>query len=1045
MKKIFTFLVAFLATLSGEVWGQSLTFSPEDAATYNKGVYTVTKSATITANEATSDIIEIERGVGTKESPIKLTLNGVSFTNEDDPAISTDRNFVEITLEGTNSMKSQIEMDYSASLSINGSGSLSIETSDYGYAIGATSGNDINISDVSISIKGQYGIGGTNIGSVSIKNAEIDIALSKSGSTGIEGDNVTIDGSQIEIYPDKTQKNAKGYGIRAESLSIINNSFVSAITKQGSNDDFDRTNWSGIVFESIGYDGSSLGAVYGNATLKKSIKFSDIAGDYNATNDMIFVIPEGSNLNLEKGATISSNGAKVCIGKGNENLKNKITGSFKLYQIDFEKPVNWPSDWNEPIDEIELFDQIDKMMQSNPGAYFLNVEVGDKEYAFGRSGTSTSFVPLYISDGDYEMRSYTVAYEGTETKSYYPERYTEEGVNIPSFIMPEQAVTIKDIEIVEKKYDLNLDYYKWMKVTFYDENGNKITEARKNAVVYAVIEIADEIQGVVAMKPMAGNHKEDKDGKWLPTVYLETLKSHDEFLDADDELSEYRVYHDEDAYPNVATRYVYKFTVPDYLSYGIQELPLHVIVDRYDIKFFDVTVDPNITHGTVLVKEEKDPDATEEPTFLNKLEDVGYSETITVQVTPETDYNCTALYYTYTDKDGKVISTEITKNNMKEYSFDMPPADVTVYAEFKKPYIITIDPDMENGTLLLLDKDVFEVDGQDAAYAGSEIDVVSKSNEGYKIQEGSLKYFYTDNGEVVVEDILNNTFEMPARNITLTAKFIPVDEYIVTVSDNIENGKVTIEPDGVKTKVVKAGEKVELAIAPETDYEASSVTYTGEDGVPHIIESTSFIMPASNVTINATFVLKPTTGDDDDDEESSGIAQKRYRLYLADQDFYLNDEYDEAGLVLYSRHDKKYTDVGGSFTIWFEKHGEVNEGARVFISNRANGEYKEVKLDEVSGYYQIRNVQSNIYVKLYTEEGFPVANESIEATDARAYAQANKIVVITPEPTDVQIISMAGAVVASAQVAGQQEFANLAEGVYIVRMGNEIVKLQVRN
>ena len=537
MKKIFTFLVAFLATLSGEVWGQSLTFSPEDAATYNesKGVYTVTKSATVTATEATSDVIEFERGVGTKESPIKLTLNEVSFTNEDDPAISTNGNFVEITLKGKNSMKSQIEMDYSASLSINGSGSLTIETSGHDYAIGATSGNDINISDVSISIKGQYGIGGTNIESVSIKNAKIDIALSKSGSTGIEGDNVAIDGSQIEIYPNKTQKNAKGYGIKAESLSIINNSFVSAITKQSSNNDFDRTNWSGIVFESIGYDGNSLGAVYGNATLKKSIKFSDIAGDYNATNDMVFVIPEGSNLTLENGATISSNGAKVCIGKGNEDLKNKITGTFKLYQIDFEKPANWPSDWNEPIDEIELFDQIDKMMQSNPGAYFLNIEVGDKKYAFGRSGTSTSFVPLYISDGDYEMRSYTVAYEGTMTKSYYPERYTDEGVNIPSFIMPEQAVTIKDIEIVEKKYDLNLDYYKWMKVTFYDEDGNKITEAKKDAVVYAVIEIADEIQGVVAMRPMAGNHEEDKDGKWLPTVYLETLKSHDEFLDADDE------------------------------------------------------------------------------------------------------------------------------------------------------------------------------------------------------------------------------------------------------------------------------------------------------------------------------------------------------------------------------------------------------------------------------------------------------------------------------------------------------------------------------
>ena len=117
----------------------------------------------------------------------------------------------------------------------------------------------------------------------------------------------------------------------------------------------------------------------------------------------------------------------------------------------------------------------------------------------------------------------------------------------------------------------------------------------------------------------------------------------------------------------------------------------------------------------------------------------------------------------------------------------------------------------------------------------------------------------------------------------------------------------------------------------------------------------------------------------------------------------------------------------------------------MFWSKTAKGEYEEVKFDEVSEYFQIRDVHSNVFVKLYYETGFPVSNETIEATEARAYAQPNKIVVITPEPTEVQIISMAGAVVATAQVAGQQEFANLTEGVYIVRMGEDIVKLQVRN
>ena len=271
------------------------------------------------------------------------------------------------------------------------------------------------------------------------------------------------------------------------------------------------------------------------------------------------------------------------------------------------------------------------------------------------------------------------------------------------------------------------------------------------------------------------------------------------------------------------------------------------------------------------------------------------------------------------------------------------------------------------------------------------------------------------------------------------------DEKLTAEWGDVYTINTVVEPAGAGTILVQAkaqeGDKISFTVTANEGYKFVSVTgatFTqGEEA-----GSYTFFMPAKDVTITATFEKIETGGDDDDE---GNIGTKRYQLFLADQDFYLNDEYDAEGLVLYSLHDKRYTKAGSSFTVWFEKNGEVNEGARVFISNRANGEYKEVKLDEVSGYYQIRNVQSNIYVKLYTEEGFPVANEAIEATEARAYAQANKIVVITPEPTDVQIISMAGAVVGNAQVAGQQEFANLTEGVYIVQMGENVVKLQVRN
>ena len=194
--------------------------------------------------------------------------------------------------------------------------------------------------------------------------------------------------------------------------------------------------------------------------------------------------------------------------------------------------------------------------------------------------------------------------------------------------------------------------------------------------------------------------------------------------------------------------------------------------------------------------------------------------------------------------------------------------------------------------------------------------------------------------------------------------------------------------------------------------------------------------------------VNPETGEG----SAGGYYEKKYRLYLAVKDknsYYVEDaeaDYAAEGLELFSLHDKKTTWAGGSFTVWYEHNKVANEGGyRVFIKRGKHADYEEVKLDEVSGYYQIRNVQSDIYVRLYFGTGFPVANEEIAATDARAYAQANKIVVITPEPTDVQVISMAGAVVATDQVTGQREFANLAEGVYIVRMGETVIKLQVRN
>ena len=307
-----------------------------------------------------------------------------------------------------------------------------------------------------------------------------------------------------------------------------------------------------------------------------------------------------------------------------------------------------------------------------------------------------------------------------------------------------------------------------------------------------------------------------------------------------------------------------------------------------------------------------------------------------------------------------------------------------------------------------------------------------------------------DGNEIKVN---GNSFTMPTEAVRIYDIRIE-KKYIATVSEEIDNtqGGVTIAIGEETTNRAEFAEndEVNLIVSKEPGYVLDRLYYKNEEGIEVEIDDVMFLMPASDVTIYATFKPESQGGDDEgDDDSTSGAYKKRFRLYLANEDYFPKDceeDYELEGLVLFSRHDKKYTHAGGSFTIWYEQFGEPNVGNyRVFWSKTAKGEYEEVKFDEVSEYFQIRDVHSNVFVKLYYETGFPVANENIEATEARAYAQTNKIVVITPEPTEVQIISMAGAVVATAQVAGQQEFANLAEGVYIVRMGNEIIKLQVRN
>lgn len=362
--------------------------------------------------------------------------------------------------------------------------------------------------------------------------------------------------------------------------------------------------------------------------------------------------------------------------------------------------------------------------------------------------------------------------------------------------------------------------------------------------------------------------------------------------------------------------------------------------------------------------------------------------------------------------DAGTYSATITFNEAMGYSGTVTLTNSVVIAQRPITLYFSFKEGILEGEEFVLGENVF-IDVKEGSFAeGEKAEFDELIEKGIISAEFALGETQSD-GTVEVQLV---SFNYPAGEVTgYDLKYSNYDAKLLTghVKEHGEGGTETELPD--------AGEAGE----------GGTIDYPGESG--------------SEIIVGDVDIIDEETG-----IGGSGINYRQYELKFCETDFFPNlNDYEAEGLKLFSRHNKFYTKANGSFTIWYEKDGVKNGeygDYRIYISrNGADGDYSELKLDEVSDYFQIRNVNSDIWVRIYYGTGFPVANEEIAATDARAYAQANKIVVITPEPTDVQVISMAGAVVATDQVTGQREFANLAEGVYIVRMGETVIKLQVRN
>ena len=157
-------------------------------------------------------------------------------------------------------------------------------------------------------------------------------------------------------------------------------------------------------------------------------------------------------------------------------------------------------------------------------------------------------------------------------------------------------------------------------------------------------------------------------------------------------------------------------------------------------------------------------------------------------------------------------------------------------------YDITIDDNITNGTISIQN-------GLTNALAGQTITIIATPANEYQLE--AILVTDADGNSVAIN---NNQFTMPASNVTVSATFVEIPKFTVAIDSNIENGTVTADKEEAK-----AGEIVTITITPDDNYILYILTVTDADGNNITVSNRQFIMPASNVTISATFQEKAYT------------------------------------------------------------------------------------------------------------------------------------------------------------------------------------------
>ncbi|WP_058991015.1 SpaA isopeptide-forming pilin-related protein [Anaerococcus rubeinfantis] len=360
-----------------------------------------------------------------------------------------------------------------------------------------------------------------------------------------------------------------------------------------------------------------------------------------------------------------------------------------------------------------------------------------------------------------------------------------------------------------------------------------------------------------------------------------------------------------------------------------------------------------------------------------KTSDIEEKESITLEVKPIDGYELEQL---------KVDRKDVTKDvNNNQYTFEMPNHDVDVQASFKgKTYSVTYNV-QNNGTVTANPKDNIK--------AGDTVTLTLNPIDGYILKSLEVN---SGAGPVATTKVNDTTytFKMPASDVGINVSYEKpqASTYNINVDENIQNGAIS---PSVNSATV--GTQINLTVTPSEGYEIESVT---KDGSPITADANGqykFTMPASNVTVSATFKKTETPdqpGQGEVEIKPGEFAQITNKQTGLDLKIYKKDRYDrklEGAIFTIRKTDENYENIDKDFGV---KTGTSNaEGLVEFKDDKEN----IIKLPK--GYYVIeetaaplgyRKANAPWKVKVVEENGQLVAKYKGPKETPQSFIEKNE-------------------------------------------------------